>query len=64
MQCEFCFLDVERGGLTSLTSPETETSNILSVGEMPEVNDGNLAGSSSSNSKDSKASYNQVYPRS
>jgi len=47
------FLHSERGGLTS---PDTEANSILTASEMPEVNEGNLAGSSGSNSKDSKAS--------
>jgi len=51
------FLHLERGGLASLTSPETEVnSGILPASEMPEVNEGNLAGTSGSNSKESKAS--------
>ena len=50
------FLHLERGGLASLTSPETEVNSILPASEMPEVNEGNIAGTSGSNSKESKAS--------
>ncbi len=45
-------------GVANLTSPESDIYPFLSVNEMPEVNEGNPAPSSSSSSKDNKASDN------
>lgn len=43
-------------GVASLTSPELDGHPILSASEMPEVHEGNPVPSSSSSSKDNKAS--------
>lgn len=56
-----CLLD-RSGVVTNFTIPETDNQPLLSVNEMPEVNEGNPAPSSSSSSKENKASdFQNIY---